>query len=188
MRKMRKELEVAAKNTTWLHFGLRALYFGDEYGLENSMEKTIFRESIRCSCHVANAVIDGLCGDCDLSLLNITQEYILREYSKEYPELCLILCFLRPSGPLSPLGLGSDFAWRREANYVFGASCDSPLYRVDFYAKNIPVIRITNSIFTLGTNQPRFSTIDDVRDYYRHESRIEEIARMCTFWLRKFYS
>ena len=186
MRKMREELEVAAKNTMWLHFGLRAVYFGDEYGLGNSMEKTIFCESLWCGYHTANAVIDGLCKDCDLTLLNLRWEYILMEYFKEYPELCLILCFLCLSGPLSPIGLSGDSLIA--ADRVFGTFCDSPLYRADFYSKNIPVIRITDSIFTLGTNQPQFSTIDDVRDYYRDEERIEEIAKMCMFWIRKFYS
>ena len=185
MRKIREELEVAVKNTMWLHFGLRALYFGDEYGIENSMEKTIFRESLWCGYHVSNAVIDRLCGDCDLTLLNLPQEYILREYSEEYPELCLILCFLQPSGTLSPTGLSDDLLVA--ATRIFGTLCDSPLYGVDFYSKNIPVIRITDNIFTLGTNQPKFSTIDDVKNYYRDKARIEEIARMCMFWMRKFY-
>ena len=183
---MRKELKVAAKNTMWLHFGLRAVYFGDEYGLDNSMERTIFQQSIRCGYHVSNAVIDGLCKDCDLSLLNIPQEYILREYSKEYPELCLILCFLRPSGTLSPIGLSGDLLVA--ATRVFGISNDSPLHDVDFYAKNIPIIRITDNIFTLGTNQPRFDTVADVKNYYRNKARIAEIANLCEFWLRKFYS
>ena len=183
---MSREVEVAAKNTMWLHFGLRAVYFGDEYDLENSMERTIFRESIWCGYHVVNAVIDGLYEDCDLSLLNIPQEYILREYSKEYPELCLILCFLHPSGTLSPIGLSGDLLVG--ATRVFGTCCDSPLCDADFYAKNIPIIRITDNIFTLGTNQPRFSTIDDVKNYYRDKARIAEIAKMCMFWIRKFYS
>ena len=182
---MREELEVAAKNTMWLHFGLRAVYFGDEYGLENSIEKTIFRESLWVGYHATNAVIDGLCGDCDLALLNLRQEYILMEYFKEYPELCLILCFLCPSGPLSPVGLSGDSLVA--ASRIFGTCRDSPLYRADFYSKNIPIIRITNNIFTLGTNQPQFNTVSDVKNYYRDKARIEEIARMCMFWIRKFY-
>lgn len=182
---MSKELEVAARNTMWLHFGLRAVYFGDEYGIENSMEKAIFRESLSCNYDVANAVIDGLCGDCDLLLLNLCQEYILREYSKEYPELCLILCFLRPSGPLSPVGCSGDSLIA--ATRVFGALRNSPLYRADFYSKNIPVIRITPDVFTLGTNQPQFNTVADVKNYYRDKARIKEISKLCMFWIRKFY-
>lgn len=182
---MREEVECAVKNTMWLHFGLKAFYFGDEYGIENSIEKAIFRESIFAAYHVSNAVIDGLCGDYDLGLLNASHEYILREYSREYPELCLILCFLRPSGTLSPVGLSGDLLVA--ATRVFGNLCDSPLYRVDFYSKNIPVIRMTPYVFTLGTNQPQFSTVADVKNYYRDKARIEEIAKMCMFWIRKFY-
>ena len=185
MRKIKEELKVAAKNTMWLHFGLRAVYFGDEYGLENSIEKTIFRESLWCAYHASNAVVDGLYGDCDLTLLNLQQEYILREYSKEYPELCLILCSLQPSGTLSPIGLFGDLLVA--ATRIFGISNDSPLHNVDFYAKNIPIIRITDNIFTLGTNQPQFNTVSDVKNYYRDKARIEEIAKMCMFWIRKLY-
>ena len=185
MKKIKEELQVAAKNTMWMHFGLRAVYFGDEYGLENSMEKAIFRESLWCGYHVSNAVVDGLYEDCDLTLLNLRQEYILREYSKEYPELCLILCSLQPSGTLSPIGLSGDLLVG--ATRIFGTLCDSPLYHADFYAKNIPIIRITDNIFTLGTNQPQFTAVSDVKNYYRNKARIEEIARMCTFWIRKFY-
>lgn len=183
---MKEELEVAARNTMWLHFGLRAVYFGDEYGIENSMEKAIFRESIWCGYHVSNAVIEGLYENCDLELLNLCHEYILREYSKEYPELCLILCFLRPYGTLSPVGLSGDLLV--SATRVFGASCDSPLYNVDFYSKNIPIIRITPNIFTLGTNQPQFNSVSDVKNYYRDKERIKEIAKLCEFWIKKFYS
>ena len=184
MRKIREELKVAAKNTEWRYIWLRAIYVDGP----NTLECAIFHESIICAYYVRDILIGELHENYGAMLLNHSPEYILREYSKEYPELCLILLNLGPFGPLSPLGLESDFVWRPEANYVFGISCDSPLYRTEFYSKNIPIIRITNSIFTIGTNQPRFSTIDDVRDYYRHESRIEEIAKMCMFWIRKFYS
>lgn len=182
---MREELKVAAENTMWLHFGLRAVYFGDEYGIENSIEKAILLESIRCGYDVSNAVINKSHKDCDLSLLNLHCEYILREYSMEYPELCLILCFLATSGPLSPIGLSGDLLIA--ATRVFGTLCDSPLYQADFYAKNIPVIRITHDIFTLGTNQPQFKSVSDVKNYYRDRARTEEIAKMCIFWIRKFY-
>ena len=181
---MRKELKVAAKNTTWRYIWLRAIYIDGP----NTLECAIFHESLMCAYYVRHLLVEKLYEDYDTMLLNHSPEYILRKYSTEYPELSLILLNLGPFGPLSTQGLESDFVWRSEANYVFGASCDSPLYRADFYSKNIPIIRITNSIFTLGTNQPKFSTIDDVRDYYRDEARIEEIAKMCMFWLRKFYS
>ena len=184
MRKIREELKVAAKNTTWRYIWMRAIYIDGP----NTLECAIFHESLMCAYYVRHLLIEMLCKDYDSMLLNHSPEYILRKYSTEYPELCLILLNLGPLGPLSPLGLESDFVWRSEANYVFGASCDSPLYRTDFYSKNIPIIRITDNIFTLGTNQPQFSTIDDVKDYYRDPARIEEIAKMCMFWLRKFYS
>lgn len=182
---MQEELKVATENTMWLHFGPRAIYFGDEFGIENSIEKAIFRESIRCTCRAFNAVIDGSHKDCDLSLLNFHCDYILREYSSEYPELCLILCFLAVSGPLSPIGLSGDLLVA--ATRVFGTLRDSPLYQADFYSLGIPVIRITPDVFTLGTNQPQFNTVTDVRNYYRDRARIEEIAKMCTFWIKKFY-
>ena len=184
MRKIREKLQVAAKNTTWRYIWLRAIYVDGP----NTLECAIFHESLMCAYYVRNLLIDVLHEDYDTMLLNHSPEYILRKYSTEYPELCLILLNLGPFGPLSPLGLESDFVWRPEANYVFGTSCDSPLYRTDFYSKNIPIIRITDNIFTIGTNQPLFSTIDDVKNYYRDPARIEEIAKMCMFWLRKFYS
>ena len=184
---MRKELEVAAKNTIWWHFGLRAVYchVGD---LENSLEAEIFYESLMCAYYVRNSIIEKLSEGGDEWLLNRSPEYILSKYSTEYPELCLILCALMPFGTISPIGLSSDLAYRPCANYIFGASCDSPLHNVDFYSKQIPIIRITDDIFTLGTNQPKFSTIDDIEDYYRDEKRIAEIAKMCMLWIRKFYS
>ena len=184
MRKIREELEVAARNTTWRYIWLRAIYIDGP----NTLECAIFHESLMCAYYVRNLLIEILCEDYDAMLLNHSPEYILRKYSSDYPELCLILLNLGPFGPLSPLGLSSDFVWRSEANYVFGASCDSPLYRTDFYSKNIPIIRITNSIFTIGTDQPQFLTVDDVKNYYRDDKRIEEIAKMCMFWIRKFYS
>ena len=184
MKKMREELKVAAKNTTWRYIWLRAIYIDGP----NTLECAIFHESLMCAYYVRNILIEKLHEDFDAMLLNRSPEYILRKYSTEYPELCLILLNLGPFGPLSTLGLGSDFVWRSEANYVFGTCCDSPLYRTDFHSKNIPIIRITDNIFTLGTNQPRFSTIDDVKDYYQNDDRIEEIAKMCMFWIRKFYS
>ena len=184
MRKIREELKVAAKNTTWRYVWLRAIYID---GL-NTLECAIFHESLMCAYYVRNLVVEMLHDEFDTMLLNRSVEYILRKYSTEYPELCLILLNLGPFGPLSPLGLDSDFVWGCEANYVFGTRRDSPLYRTDFYSKKIPVIRITNSIFTLGTNQPQFSTIDDVKNYYRDDTRIEEIAKMCEFWIRKFYA
>ena len=184
MRKMREELAVAAKNTTWRYIWMRAIYTDGP----NTLECAIFHESLMCAYYVRNLVLEILRDEFDTMLLNHSPEYILRKYSTEYPELCLILLNLGPFGPLSPLGLDSDFVWRSEANYVFGTFCDSPLHGIDFYSKNIPIIRITDNIFTLGTNQPQFSTIDDVMDYYRHEARIEEIAKMCMFWIRKFYS
>ena len=181
---MRKELKVAAKNTTWRHIWLRAIYVDGP----NTLECAIFHESLMCAYYVRNLLIEILHRDYNTMLLNHSPEHILRKYAIEYPELCLILLNLGPFGPLSTLGLESDFVWRSEANYVFGTSCDSPLYRVDFHSKNIPIIRITNSIFTLGTDQPRFSTIDDVKNYYRDDARIEEIAKMCMLWIRKFYN
>ena len=184
MKKMREELKVAAKNTTWRYIWLRAIYIDGP----NTLECAIFHESLMCAYYARNILIEKLHEDFDAMLLNRSPEYILRKYSTEYPELCLILLNLGPFGPLSTLGLGSDFVWRSEANYVFGTCCDSPLYRTDFHSKNIPIIRITDNIFTLGTNQPRFSTIDDVKDYYQNDDRIEEIAKMCMFWIRKFYS
>ena len=184
MRKIREELKVAARNTAWRYIWLRAIYIDGP----NTLECAIFHESLMCAYYVRNLVVEILCEDYDTMLLNRSVEYILRKYSSEYPELCLILLNLGPFGPLSPLGLESDFVWGNEADYVFGISRESPLYRVDFYSKNIPVIRITNSIFTLGTNQPQFLTVDDVKNYYRNDERIEEIARMCMFWIRKFYA
>ena len=184
MSKIREEVKVAAKNTTWRYVWLRAVYLDGP----NTLECAIFHESLMCTYYVRNLVVEMLHDEFDTMLLNRSVEYILRKYSTEYPELCLILLNLGPFGPLSPLGLDSDFVWRCEANYVFVASCNSPLYRTDFYSKKIPVIRITNSIFTLGTNQPQFSTIDDTKNYYRDDKRIEEIAKMCMLWIRKFYS
>ena len=182
---MRKELKVAAKNTIWWYFGLRAIYC--DVDLKNSLEAKIFYESLMCAYYVRNIVFEELSESGEEWLLNRSSEYIMDKYSTEYPELCLILCALMPFGTISTIGLWRDFAHRPLADYVFGTSCDSPLYNVDFYSKNIPVIRITNSVFTLGTNQPQFSTIDDIEDYYRDEARIEEIAKMCMFWIRKFY-
>lgn len=184
MRKIREELEVAAKNTTWQYIWLRAIYTDGP----NTLECSIFHESLMCAYYVRNLVIEILHDEFDTMLLNHSPEYILRKYSTDYPELCLILLNLGPFGPLSTAGLSSDFVWVSEANYVFGASCDSPLYRADFYAKNIPIIRITDNIFTIGTNQPQFTTVSDVKNYYRDKARIAEIAKMCRFWIRKFYS
>ena len=184
MRKIREELPVAAKNTTWRYIWLRAIYTGGP----DTLECAIFHESLMCAYYVRNLLINVLHEDYDTTLLNHSPEYILSRYSTDYPELCLILLNLWPFGPLSPLGLESDFVWRPEANYVFGTSCDSPLYRADFYSKNIPVIRITDNIFAIGTKQPKFSTIDDVKNYYQNDARTKEIAKMCEFWLRKFYA
>ena len=183
MRKMREELAVAAKNTTWRYVGMRAIYPDGQ----NTLECAIFHESLLCAYYVRNLLIEELWGGFGAGLLNRSGEYILSKYSTEYPELSLILLNLGPNGPLSPTGLSSDFAYRDAADCVFGTSCYSPLYRADFYAKNIPIIRITDDIFTLGTHQPQFSTVDDVLSYYRREARIEEIAKMCEFWLTKFY-
>ena len=177
-------MEVAAKNTIWRYIWMRAIYIDGP----DTLECAIFHESLMCAYYVRNSLIEILHEDYDAMLLNHSPEYIIRKYSTDYPELCLILLNLGPLGPLSPLGLESDFVWRSEANYVFGTSCDSPLYRADFYSKNIPIIRITDNILTIGTNQPRFSTIDDVKNYYRDKARIEEIVKMCEFWIRKFYS
>ena len=183
---MREEVKVASKNTHWWYFGLRAVYFGDENGKDNSMNATIFHESLLCAYYVRNIVFEELSESGEEYILNRSPEYVIDKYSTEYPELCLILCGLQPFGTLSPRGM-SDWR-RRDTGYIFGTSCDSPLHNVDFYAKNIPIIRITDSVFTLGTNQPRFDTIDDVKNYYRDEAKIEEIARMCMFWIRKFYN
>ena len=185
---MREELKVAAKNTHWWHFGLRALYFGEENCAKNSLEDTIYRESLLFTYYVRDIVFEELSESGEGSLLNRSPEYIIDEYSYEYPELCLILCHLSIFGPLSPIGLATDFVRRAAVYRIFGTSCDSPLHNVDFYSENIPIIRITPYVFTLGTNQPQFSTVDDVRDYYCHEARIEEAAKMCLFWIRKFYS
>ena len=184
---MRKELEVAAKNTRWWHFGLRAVYFGDENGMENSLEAKIFYESLMCAYYVRNIVFEELSESGFEWILNRSPEYILSKYSTEYPELCLILCALMPFGTISPIGLTSDLAIRSCASYIFGTHYESPLHNVDFYAKNIPIIRITNSVFALGTDTPQFNSIDDVKNYYSNEERIEEIAKMCMFWIRKFY-
>ena len=185
---MRKELKVAAKNTHWWHFGLRALYFCDENGIENSLEDTIYRESLLFTYYVRNIVIEELAESGEEWLLNRSPEYIMDKYSTEYPELCLILFHLSLFGPLSPIGLSCDLVLGSCVNRIFGTHYESPLHNVDFYSKGIPIIRITDSVFTLGTNQPQFSTIDDVKNYYRDEARIEEIAKMCMFWIRKFYS
>ena len=185
---MREKIKVAAKNTHWWYFGLRALYFGDENSTENSLEDTIYRESLLCSHYVRNIVFEELSESGEEWLLNRSPEYIMDKYSIEYPELCLILFHLSLLGPLSPLGVALDFAVRGPVMSIFGMTFDSPLRDVDFYSKQIPIIRITDSVFTLGTNQPRFSTIDDVKNYYGDEARIEEIAKMCMFWIRKFYS
>lgn len=180
---MRKELEVAAKNTHWSYAWLRAIYCDGP----NTLECAIFHESLICAYYVRDILACELRENHGAMLLNHSPEYLIDKYSTEYPELCLILCNLGPFGPLSPIGLASDFVRRADVNRIFGTTLDSPLHNVDFYSKQIPIIRITDSVFTLGTNQPQFSTIGDVRDYYRHESRIEEIARMCMLWIRKFY-
>ena len=180
---MRKELEVAAKNTTWRHIWLRAIYLDGP----NTLECTIFHESLACAYYVRNLVVEILREDYDTMLLNHSPEYFLDKYSTDYPELCLILCNLAPFGPLSTLGVASDFVRRGDVYRIFGISSDSPLHDVDFYARNIPIIRITDDVFTLGTNQPQFSTIDDVQNYYRDAARIEEIVDLCEFWIRKFY-
>ena len=180
MMKIREELEVAAKNTIWRHAWLRAIYIDGP----NTLECAIFHESLMCAYYARNLLIE----EYHTMLLNHSPEYLIDKYSTDYPELCLILCNLGPFGPLSPLGIASDFARRGGVYRIFGTSCDSPLYRADFYSKNIPIIRITDNIFTLGTDQPRFSTIDDVKNYYRNKARIEEIVKMCEFWIRKFYS
>ena len=180
---MRKELKVAAKNTTWRYIWLRAIYTDGP----NTLECAIFHESLMCAYYARNLVIEILHEEYDTMLLNHSPEYFIDKYSDDYPELCLILCNLGPFGPLSPAGLSSDFVRRGGAYRIFGVALDSPLHDVDFYAKNIPIIRITPNVFTLGTNQPKFDTIDDVRDYYRHEARIEEIADLCEFWIRKLY-
>ena len=180
---MRKELEVAAKNTTWKYIWLRAIYLDGP----NTLECAIFHESLMCAYYVRNLVVEILREEYDSMLLNNSPEYFIDKYSTDYPELCLILCNLGPFGPLSPLGIASDFVRRSGVYRIFGISHDSPLYGADFYAKNIPIIRITDNIFTIGTNQPKFSTINDVKNYYRDKARIEEIARMCEFWIRKLY-
>ena len=179
---MREELKVAARNTVWRYIWLRAIYCDGP----NTLECAIFHESLMCAYYVRNSIIEELSESGDEWLLNRSPEYILSKYSTEYPELCLILLNLGPFGPLSPIGAATDLALGSCVDYVFGTRYESPLHNVDFYSKQIPVIRITDSVFTLGTNQPRFSTIDDVRDYYRHDARIEEIAKMCMFWIRKF--
>lgn len=184
---MRKELKVAAKNTHWWYFGLRALYFGDENRADNSLEETIYFESLMCAYYVRNIVFEELAESGEEWLLNRSPEYIMDKYSIEYTELCFILFHLSLLGPLSPLGVATDLAVQGRVNCIFGARINSPLHNVDFYDKNIPIIRITNSVFTLGTNQPRFSTIDDVKNYYGDSQRIEEIAKMCLSWIRKFY-
>ena len=180
---MRKELKVAAKNTTWRYIWLRAIYIDGP----NTLECAIFHESLLCAYYARNLVIEILHEEYDTMLLNHSPEYFIDKYSDDYPELCLILCNLWPSGPLSPAGLSSDFVRRGGAYRIFGVALDSPLHDVDFYAKNIPIIRITPNVFTLGTNQPRFLTIDDVKNYYRDDARIEEIADLCEFWIRKLY-
>ena len=181
---MRKELKVAAGNTTWRHIWIRAIYFDGPHTLEYA----IFHESLICTYYVRDILAYELRESFGTMLLNHSLEYLIDKYSDEYPELCLILCNLGPFGPLSPVGLSSDFVRRADVNRIFGMALDSPLHNADFYSKNIPVIRITDSVFTLGTNQPQFLTIDDVKDYYRHEARIEEISKMCMLWIRKFYS
>ena len=180
---MREELEVAAKNTTWRYIWMRAIYIDGP----NTLECSIFHESLMCAYYVRNLVSEILHEEYDTMLLNHSLEYFIDKYSDDYPELCLILCNLGPFGPLSPAGIASDFVRRGGAYRIFGISNDSPLHDVDFYAKNIPIIRITDNVFTLGTNQPRFSTIDDVKNYYRNEERIEEIANLCELWIRKLY-
>ena len=180
---MRKELEVAAKNTTWKYIWLRAIYLDGP----NTLECAIFHESLMCAYYVRNLVVEILREEYDSMLLNNSPEYFIDKYSTDYPELCLILCNLGPFGPLSPLGIASDFVRRSGVYRICGISHDAPLYGSDFYAKNIPIIRITDNIFTIGTNQPKFSTINDVKNYYRDKARIEEIARMCEFWIRKLY-
>ena len=180
---MRKELEVAAENTVWRYIWMRAIYLDGP----NTLECAIFHESLLCTYYVRNLVVKILHEEYDTMLLNHSPEYFIDKYSDDYPELCLILCNLGAFGPLSPVGLSSDFVRRGGAYRIFGISNDSPLHNVDFYAKNIPIIRITNSIFTLGTNQPQFSTIGDVKNYYRDDKRIEEIADLCEFWIRKLY-
>ena len=180
---MREELKVAAKNTTWRYIWLRAIYVDGP----DTLECAIFHESLMCAYFVRNSLIKILNDEYDAMLLNHSPEYFIDKYSSEYPELCLILCNLGPFGPLSPIGIASDFVRRGGVYRIFGISNDSPLHDVDFYSKNIPIIRITDNIFTLGTNQPKFSTIDDVKNYYKNEARIEEIAKMCEFWIRKLY-
>ena len=180
---MRKEVKVAAKNTVWRYIWLRAIYCDGP----NTLEYAIFHESLICAYYVRDILVSELHESYGPMLLNHSPEWLIDKYSTEYPELCLILCNLGPFGPLSPIGLGDDFVRRADVNRIFGAQINSPLHNVDFYSKNIPIIRITDSVFTLGTNQPQFSTIDDVKNYYGDGARIEEIAKMCLFWIRKFY-
>lgn len=183
---MRRELQYAAENTLWREFGLHAIYIPRENVEEYTLEMAISQESLMCACAVRNIVADELYSEeYALSLLNKSPEYILSEYCVDHPELCLILCHLTNFGTISPYGVA--WPWLSSANYVFGIFDDSPLYRADFCSKKIPIIRITRGVFTLGTNQPRFDTIDDVKTYYRDDARIEEIAKMCMFWIRKFY-
>ena len=181
---MRKELKVAAENTTWRYIWLRAIYTDGP----NTLECAIFHEALMCAYYVRHLVAEILRDEFDTMLLNHSPEYFIDKYSIDYPELCLILCNLGPFGPRAPLGIGSDFVRRSGVYRIFGTSCDSPLHHADFYSKNIPIIRITDNIFTLGTDQPKFSTVGDVQDYYRDPARIEEIAKMCEFWIRKLYS
>lgn len=183
---MGKGLKVAAKNTHWWHFGLRAVYFGDENGVENSIEEIIYRECLLFSYYVRDIVFKELAESGVESLLNRSAEYIIDKYSYEYPELCLILCHLGILGPLSPIGLWGDLR-QSAVNHIFGASCDSPIHNVDFYAKDIPIIRIKRIIFSLGTDQPQFNAVADIEKYYRDSQRIEETADLCLFWIRKFY-
>ena len=185
---MSKELEVAAENTHWLHFGMRSICHPKDFGLENSIESAIYQESLMMACGVRNDVADELNSEgYGVSLLNHSPEYIISKYSIEYPELCLILCHLTLFGPRSPIGATSDWILRGDVNYIFGTSCNSPLHCANFYRKCIPVIRITNSVFTLGVDLPHFNTVSDVRNYYRDDARIKEIVELCMFWLRKFY-
>lgn len=181
---MREKMKVAAENTAWRYIWLRAIY----YGGPGTLEYAIFHESLMCAYYARDILAGELRENYGPMLLNHSPEWLIDKYSAEYPELCLILCNLGPFGPLSPIGLSDDFARRAAVDRVFGMTCDSPLHNVDFYSQQIPIIRIKDSIFTIGTNQPQFSTIGDVRDYFRHEARIEEIARMSMFWIRKFYS
>ena len=158
---MSRKSEYATKNSIWRDEGARSFYV-DTKDPKKMLSMGIFIASMYFARDVEKKV------ERDFGFLHeIQAQEVLNKYYEEYPELCLVLCHLEIHGPLCLIE-------------------DSPFCDIDFKSKSLPIIRITPSVTTLGTNLPRFRTDDDVTSYYEDPARIEETATLCKFWLRKF--